>query len=206
MAGQSFGRTFAAALVLAMVLGALSFGITRFLTDEPAGDRLARNTAESTDSTRRASEADGLQQHQQMLFLQQLRDSLKNDSLNPDLMVNYANALYDASLFKSASEVYQRYLTQIDSSNANARIDYAFTLFQQGMTDSALFHTQKALAFEPEHPIAMYNLGIIYVRMEQPAKAREWLERCILAADSQAIGANARRLLDLLAEQQQKNQ
>lgn len=208
---QSFSLMFAAALGIALALGLTSFGVTRLFIDPPAGD-LARSDGsqpgapQSQDAPPVMDSALQAQAHQQLVFLMALRDSVAADSMNGMKVLTYANALYDARIYRRASEVYERYLREIDSTNADARIDYGFTLFEQDSVEKALEQTKYALNFKPEHPVAMFNIAIIMLQQEQTEDAKSWLKRCLAAIGDDQMEMRQRVEHVLMTLEQETNQ
>jgi tetratricopeptide (TPR) repeat protein len=147
-----------------------------------------------------------------------LQDSLASKPNSPQLVLGLANAWYDAGAtyqnsnavflvrqaFGQAEKLYARYLKEFDPKNTAARVDYAYTMLAQGRADDAAAETKRALDFEPNHPIALFNLGVIYTRKADAKAARGYFERAIKAAPDSEVSRTAQDLLKTLDDTIQK--
>lgn len=85
---------------------------------------------------------------------------LKADPNNAQLL-NQVGILYRSThQFKEAEDYFQKSL-QIDPKNVNVRTDLASCLYYSGDVDGALAELQKSLSYDPKHPGALMNIGII---------------------------------------------
>jgi len=73
-----------------------------------------------------------------------LLEKLKSDPNNVDLLANIGNVYYDAQLFPSAIEYYQRAL-KIQPSNTSIRTDMATAYWYVGKADDAIAEFNKSL-------------------------------------------------------------
>lgn len=185
---RSLASLFATALALALALGAVSFTITRLAIPESVPPQAATETQAQGSTPNPEAEA----------RIQQLRDSLLADPENARLTLEFANALYDATHYQRAVEFYERYLLHFDSTNADARIDYAHTLFNIGRHEDALRETKRALDFHPSHQVALYNLGVMSFQMQDIQGARTWFEKCIAADEKSSLAEQAKKILTSL--------
>lgn len=181
-------------IVIALGLG--SFSITRLFIDSPAPAQANASTSSGNQQAAAAPLSAEIQ-----ATLARLQDSLALFPLDKNLILRTANALYDAgsayqqanavflakTTFAKAEVLYAQYLRDFDSANTGVRVDYAYSLLSQGKEDEAINQTKKALEFEPEHPIALYNLGVIYFRKQNFAEARVWLEKAKKAAPDSEV-------------------
>ena len=80
---------------------------------------------------------------------------------NDAKLLNQIGILYrSAHQFKEAEDYFQKSLA-IDPKNADVRTDLAACMFYTGDVDGAMKELQQALKYDPKHPGALMNLGII---------------------------------------------
>jgi len=89
-----------------------------------------------------------------------LVEKLKADPDNSGLLQNLGNVYYDAQIFPTAIEYYQRALKS-DPKNTGVRTDMAIAYWYSGDADTAIAEFQKSLAYEPTKPNTLFNLGIV---------------------------------------------
>jgi len=87
-------------------------------------------------------------------------EQLKADPNNAGLLENVGNVYYDAQIFPTAIEYYQRAL-KADPKNTGVRTDMATAYWYSGDADTAIAEFQKSLAYEPTKPNTLFNLGIV---------------------------------------------
>lgn len=205
-------KRLAVALGLVFLVGAASFGTTRLMIDKPA----KQDVQQEGQSSATGSEPSGGNAADPMpvppetqAALQRLQDSLAAEPNNSGVLLRLANAWYDAGAayqsknavflarqaFAKAEQHYGRYLKEFDAKNVAARIDYAYTLLVQGRTDDAVTETKKALDYEKDHPIALFNLGVIYNRKGDMEESKRYFKRCIEVAPNSDAAKSAEQLL-----------
>lgn len=183
---------FAKAMGVAVFVAATSFAITRLVipdTAPPQAEPTAQAQEHSAPPPNPEVEA----------RIQQLRDSLLADPENAGLTLRFANALYDGAHYQRAAEFYERFLLHFDSTNADARIDYAHTLFNIGKHEDALRETKRALDFHPSHQVALYNLGVMSYQMQDVEGARSWFEKCIAVDATTSLAEQSKKVLTSLS-------
>ena len=89
-----------------------------------------------------------------------LIEKLKADPTNAGLLANIGNVYYDARLFPTAIDYYQRAL-QSEPANTGVRTDMATAYWYIGNADAAIAEFQKSLSYEPNKPNTLFNLGIV---------------------------------------------
>ena len=89
-----------------------------------------------------------------------LIEKLKADPTNAGLLANIGNVYYDARLFPTAIDYYQRAL-QSEPANTGVRTDMATAYWYMGNADAAIAEFQKSLSYEPNKPNTLFNLGIV---------------------------------------------
>jgi len=89
-----------------------------------------------------------------------LLERLKAEPANAELLANLGNIYYDARLFPTAVEYYQRAL-KVEPANTNIRTDMATAYWYAGNADVAITEFQKTLSYEPNKPTTLFNLGMV---------------------------------------------
>jgi cytochrome c-type biogenesis protein CcmH/NrfG len=89
-----------------------------------------------------------------------LLEKLKTDPNNAGLLGNIGNVYYDAQIFSTAIDYYQRAL-KIEPRNTGVRTDMATAYWYTGNADTAIAEFQKSLSYEPNKPNTLFNLGIV---------------------------------------------
>ena len=119
------------------------------------------NSTPSTTTTT-ASQTPGPAQMKEMADGQAapLLEKLKSQPDNPDLLISIGNLYYDAQQYPLAVEYYGRAL-KIRPSDAAVRTDMATADWYMGKADLAIAEFNKALAYAPDSPNALFNLGIV---------------------------------------------
>lgn len=85
---------------------------------------------------------------------------LKSDPNNAKLL-NQVGILYRSThQFKEAEEYFQKSL-EVDPKNVDVRTDLAACMYYSGDVDAAIAELEKGLTYDPKHPGALMNLGII---------------------------------------------
>ena len=85
---------------------------------------------------------------------------LKADPNNAQLLNQVGIVYRSTHQFKKAEEYFQRSL-QVDPKNVDVRTDMAACIYYSGDADGAIAQLEKALTYNPKHPGALMNLGII---------------------------------------------
>jgi cytochrome c-type biogenesis protein CcmH/NrfG len=87
-------------------------------------------------------------------------EKLKADPNNSGLLRDVGNVYYDAQIFPTAIDYYQRAL-KLDPKNTGVRTDMATAYWYSGDADTAIAEFQRSLAYEPTKPNTLFNLGIV---------------------------------------------
>lgn len=87
-------------------------------------------------------------------------EKLKKNPKDADAL-NQLGILYRAThQFKEAEGYFEKSL-EINPKNVDARVDLASCLYYTGDADGAIAQLNKALTYDPKHPGALMNLGLI---------------------------------------------
>ncbi|MGB8013062.1 MAG: tetratricopeptide repeat protein [Terriglobales bacterium] len=87
-------------------------------------------------------------------------EKLKADPNNEGLLEGIGNVYYDAQLYPTAIDYYQRAL-KVQPANTGVRTDMATAYWYTGDADTAISEFQKSLSYEPNKPNTLFNLGIV---------------------------------------------
>jgi cytochrome c-type biogenesis protein CcmH/NrfG len=89
-----------------------------------------------------------------------LLEKLNADPANAGLLENIGNVYYDAQLFPTAIDYYQRAL-KLEPANTAVRTDMATAYWYTGDADAAIAEFQKSLSYDPNKANTLFNLGIV---------------------------------------------
>lgn len=100
---------------------------------------------------------------------------LKSNPNDPKLLNQIGIVYRSAHQFKYAEDYFQKSLA-VDPKNADVRTDMAACMFYTGDVDGAIKELQQALKYDPKHPGALMNLGIIKwkAKNDVPGAVAEW--------------------------------
>ena len=126
-----------------------------------------------------------------------LLEKLKADPANGGLLASIGNIYYDAQLFPSAIDYYQRVL-KLEPANTGVRTDMATAYWYTGDADAAIGEFQKSLSYEPHKANTLFNLGIVewQGKMDISGAVAAWQE--LLATNPNY--ENKEKVLDLIAQ------
>jgi len=95
-----------------------------------------------------------------MQKLQGFKQKLEKNPKDVEALIFIANANFDIQRFGKAETFYLRAL-EVDGKNIHIRTDLASAYRQLGHSDKAVVALQIVLEINPNHEVALYNLGII---------------------------------------------
>ena len=87
-------------------------------------------------------------------------EKLKSDPNNPDLLAGIGNVYYDAQIYSTAIDYYQRAL-KIRPEDVSIRTDLGTADWYMGNSDAAIEEFNKALSYDPNKANTLFNLGIV---------------------------------------------
>jgi tetratricopeptide (TPR) repeat protein len=90
-------------------------------------------------------------------------DKLKANPDDPDLLTRIGNLYYDAQQYSIAVDYYGRAL-KAKPVDAAVRTDMATAYWYMGDADTAIAQFNKSLAYEPNKPNTLFNLGLVKMR------------------------------------------
>jgi cytochrome c-type biogenesis protein CcmH/NrfG len=118
------------------------------------------------------------------------------DSLPQDFnsLVAFGNQNMDQGQLPVAAESYRRALA-LDSSQVDVRVDYGACLHGMGVDNRAIEEFHKALRSSPRHSIAHFNLGIVYLDLQQKDSAIVYFKKYLEIEPNGRAAADASRIL-----------
>jgi len=120
---------------------------------------------------------------------------LKDLPTTYDSLVATGNAFMDEGNFPVAAECYRRALAVRD--NPDVRVDFGACLHGMGLGDRAIEEFHRVLYTDNDHPIANFNIGVVYYNENQKDSARVYLQN-YLALEPNGRASDAAR--DLIRE------
>ncbi|HVJ06292.1 MAG TPA: hypothetical protein VM578_11520 [Candidatus Saccharimonadales bacterium] len=104
-----------------------------------------------------------------------LLEQLKSKPNDPALLAQIGNMYYDAQVFPTAIDYYQRSLAS-DAKNAAVRTDFATALFYNNDPDHAIAEFDHVLKDDPKNGNAMFNRGIVkwQAKMDVNGAVADW--------------------------------
>jgi len=118
------------------------------------------------------------------------------DSLPKDFasLVQLGDQNMDHGELPIAAECYRRALA-LDSTQVDVRVDYGACLHGMGMGDRAVVEFRKALRASPRHAIAQFNLGVVFLDLQQNDSAKVYFKKYLEIEPNGRAAADASRLL-----------
>jgi len=110
-----------------------------------------------------------------MQKLQGFKDRLQKDPKDIEALIFLANSNFDIQRYEQARDFYLRAL-EVDPENVHVRTDLASAYRNLGNSHQAVVALQMVLDRNPNHEVALYNLGIILFQdqNDQQGAAAAW--------------------------------
>jgi len=128
------------------------------------------------------------------------RTSLAIDG-NANAAFGLAKLYYEQNKLEPALELIQKAI-QKDSKSAAYYNLQGVILNQMHRYADALPSFQTALQYAPDDVYVIINLGIAYINIKEPAKARELFEKVLLSVQDEALKAKINEYLNLIKEKE----
>jgi cytochrome c-type biogenesis protein CcmH/NrfG len=104
-----------------------------------------------------------------------LLDQLKSKPNDPALLAQVGNYYYDAQVFPTAIDYYQKSLA-VNPKNSAVRTDLATALFYSGQADQSIAQFDQVIKYDPKNGNALFNRGIVkwQAKMDVKSAVADW--------------------------------
>jgi tetratricopeptide (TPR) repeat protein len=109
-------------------------------------------------------------------------------------LVASGNRFMDDGNYPVAAECYRRALA-INSDAPDVRVDFAACLHGMGLPQRAVEELRHVLKVQPDHPIANFNLGLVYLGENERDSARVYLQKYLVLDPGGKAAEDARDYL-----------
>lgn len=123
--------------------------------------------------------------------------SMMNLPTDYNSLVQFGNQAMDQGNFPLAAEAYKRALA-IMGDDPNVRTDYGACLHGMGLPHRALEEFKTVLADHDEHPVATFNVGIVYFNEKQYDSAKVYWEEYLTMQPEGEVANTVRQYLQQL--------
>lgn len=190
-------RVVMAFVAVAVGVSATSFGISRarITSDREAG----RVIADSLEAERSASTQAASRRQQLEALLARVEQQLQSKPLDSMLIRSAGNLAYDLGKFDVAARYYRVFLDSIDANIVEVAIDLGYAVFESGNPDEGRRIIESVIQKYPNNQVALYNLGIMYLRSNDVDAGRHWLQRCMDIDRTSDAGKRAAEILTSLS-------
>jgi tetratricopeptide (TPR) repeat protein len=104
-------------------------------------------------------------------------------------VIQAGNNFMDQQMFDKAIPQYEQALA-MDSLQPDIMVDLGACYHALGENDKADYQFRRALAINPKHPVALFNMGVVSLTVNDTASARSWWTKYLeVATDQQQIQA-----------------
>lgn len=186
-------RSWVLILAITVIVAGTSFGIHRWQVAEATEEgrpTAERRNAERTQQQQAAARVDTLKS-----LLTVLEQKLADRPLDSMLVISAANVAYDLGRFDQAERYYRTFLEKIDPSNAAAKIDMAYVVFQSGRHDDAIAILQSVIETNPKNQTAMFNLAYMLDQKGDAKGSMDMMAKVRDADPTSQLGQQAASLL-----------
>ncbi|MBC8125229.1 MAG: tetratricopeptide repeat protein [Candidatus Kapabacteria bacterium] len=166
----------ALALLIVLLVGGGSYAISRYVIS--GNIEKGKGLAEQRAAERSRQQGAASRQTTLTNLLTSLEDSLQTRPLDSMLLISAANISYDLEQFDKAAQYYDRFLKEIDPSNAAIRIDYAYSLYKTGKQAEGKSVLEGIIKKDSRNQAALLNLAVMFAQDRQFDEALKWFKRC----------------------------
>jgi len=99
-------------------------------------------------------------------------------------VIQVGNGFMDQGMFDKAIPQYEQALT-MDSLQPDIMVDLGACYHAIGENDKADFQFRRALAINPKHPVALFNMGVVSLTVGDTAATRNWWTKYLDVATDQ---------------------
>jgi tetratricopeptide (TPR) repeat protein len=118
-----------------------------------------------------------------------------HDSENDQVTIRLANLYHDIQVYDRAILYYNKFIER-NPNNPDVRVDLGICFFESGQPEQAIQTVQNVIRDFPEHQLAVFNLGIIYLNLGDVETANSYFTRAYDINPDSATGERARRIID----------
>ena len=126
--------------------------------------------------------------------INKLEEIVKSNPTNHEALLSLGHLLNDNGFHERAIEKYETYLKG-HGDNVDVIVDMGVCYFEMKNYDKAINVIKSALAINPKHQIANFNLGIVNLANNNPSEAKLWWEKARDINPNSNIGKKAEELL-----------
>lgn len=130
-----------------------------------------------------------------MQMINDLEAKIKLNSEDYQSLLELAHLKNDSGLYEAAIQNYKTYLGK-NPKDADARIDMGVCYFNLKDFPNAIKEMETALKYEPNHQIALLNLGVVNLSAGNLEKSKEWLKKAVELDPTSEVGKKAEQLLN----------
>lgn len=128
--------------------------------------------------------------------IERLEHDLENhDPDNEQAMLRLANLNHDIRRFDNAIRYYNQYIER-NPNNPDVQVDLGICYFEAGQPERAVETVENVTRDFPEHQLAAFNLGIIYLNLGEVEPANRYFQRAYELNPDNETGQRARRIID----------
>lgn len=198
-------------VAVVMVVAGSSFGLSRMLINNAV--EAAKPLADERNTQR--EQMLKAEQQQMMLHARQdtlttlltrLEEKLQQSPTDSMLLISAGNIAYDLQQYGKAEKHYETFLRSYNVNQNAVRIDYGFTVFQNGKQQEGIGILRQVLRSEPTNQTALFNLAYMYQQQGNADSTKALLTACKNSDPTSAIGKNAAAVLEQLASTSTRKQ
>lgn len=124
-----------------------------------------------------------------------LKDSLKNNPNNTELILDLANLLNHSGFYAESLENYKRY-QKFDPNNPDVLVDMGICYFELQNFSAADSLMKLAIKINPAHQTGYFNLGIVNLSQGRIDVAMEWMQKAVAIDSNSEVGKRAKHILE----------
>jgi tetratricopeptide (TPR) repeat protein len=141
---------------------------------------------------------------QALADLEPLQRAVDANPTDPAALIRLANALHDNHAYVRAADVYKKYLV-LRPRNPNARVDLGICYYELSSLDTAntvqylmmaLAEMQRAHADSVTHQPAVFNLGVVNLRLGNLEESNKWFRDAVQLNRTSELGVRAQQMLE----------
>jgi cytochrome c-type biogenesis protein CcmH/NrfG len=114
------------------------------------------------------------------VLVRQLEDTLSGDPRNFEALRELGNIQFDQRDFEAAASLYARAL-EVRPDHVNTRADRGLALLQLNRVDDAITELRRSIELSPNHPQALFYLGLILLEFKNDPKGAAELWKRLVA-------------------------